>query len=239
MTISSSAQPGLRPVDPVEGATAPDGLDEGFLHGLLGLSQVAAQGEQLQDQSGIRRFIQVVKRCGAAHRCTPSKGPRSNDTYACLPVLNSTRQVRNARSCRAQVVLPRKVPPCFDEAVQVSSLDERRLQSEYYSADFVVYIYEDGDAPGCSWSVDSYLLSDTDVPEVLKWLSDRVPDDACWSLGLVVEPQRCTPPTPESALTVAWIVGADLLNVASQELSPEEQATAEAMLARRHRVALP
>jgi len=51
----------------------------------------------------------------------------------------------------------------------------------------------------------------------------------------VLDPEH---PTAASDLTVAWIVGADLLNADPRRLDPEERLLAEEMLARRHRVTL-
>ncbi|MCB0896076.1 MAG: hypothetical protein KDB43_12010 [Nocardioidaceae bacterium] len=119
--------------------------------------------------------------------------------------------------------------------MQVTGFDERHLTREAVGANFVVFIYEGGDAADRSWSVDSLLLTDTDVPGVLHWLRDHLPSDSCWSLGIVLSPEH---PTAESDLRVTWIVGADVLNSDPSNLTPEEQQLAEEMLARRHRVAL-
>src|SRR4051794_6663038 len=118
--------------------------------------------------------------------------------------------------------------------MQVTGVDERRLVREREGADFVVFIYEGDESPHSSWSVDSYVLTDTDVPQALHWLREHLPNDSCWSLGVVLGPPA---PTPDSRLDVAWVVGADVLN--QPDRTPAEQALAEEMLARRHRVELP
>ena len=48
-------------------------------------------------------------------------------------------------------------------AIRVTRIDERNLDREGRGANFVVFIHESGDAPNASWSVDSYLLTDTDL----------------------------------------------------------------------------
>lgn len=120
-------------------------------------------------------------------------------------------------------------------AMQVTGFDERHVVHEGIGANSVVFIYEGGDAFGTSWSVDSLLLTDTDVPHVLGWLLEKLTRDSCWSLGVVLDPEH---PTAASDLTVAWIVDADLLNADPRRLDPEERLLAEEMLARRHRVTL-
>ena len=45
-------------------------------------------------------------------------------------------------------------------------------------------------------------------------------------------------PTAESELTIEWLVGADVLNIGSDDRSSEEQRLADEMLARRHGVVL-
>ena len=117
--------------------------------------------------------------------------------------------------------------------MQVTGIDERRLVDERATASFVAFIYTGGDAPGTSWSVHSYLLTDTQLPEVLGWLSSRLPAGSCWSLGSVLEPAR---PTPDSSVTVAWIIGSNVLNMDPDDRSPDEQRVATEMLARRHDV---
>jgi hypothetical protein len=118
--------------------------------------------------------------------------------------------------------------------MHVTGFDERHMVQEVTGGNFVVFIYEGGDASR-SWSVDSLLLTDTDVPQVLNWLRQNLPTDACWSLGVVRDPSD---PTAESDLDVAWIVGADVLNSDPRTWDPDERRLAEEMLARRHRVEL-
>lgn len=114
--------------------------------------------------------------------------------------------------------------------------DERYVVQERPGAHFVVFIYEGGDDQTTSWSVDSLLLIDTDVPQVLHWLRQNLPTDSCWSLGVVRDPEH---PTAESNLKIDWVVGADVLNIDPRRRDPEERRLAEEMLARRHRVDLP
>ncbi|WP_344174662.1 hypothetical protein, partial [Pilimelia columellifera] len=103
-------------------------------------------------------------------------------------------------------------------------------------ANFVVFIYEGGDGANEPWSVDSYLLTDTDLPQVWRWLRRNLPVDSCWSLGVVVDPAY---PTPESKVKVDWILGADVLNAHPHHRSPSDQTVAEEMLARRNGLTLP
>lgn len=120
--------------------------------------------------------------------------------------------------------------------MRVTGFDERHLVREGPSANFVVFIYEGGHAAERSWSVDSLLLTDTDLPQVLHWLRQNLPTNSCWSLGVVLDPEH---PTAESDLKIDWIVGSDVLNADTRRLDPEEQHLAEQMLARRHGVDLP
>lgn len=119
--------------------------------------------------------------------------------------------------------------------MRVEAIDERHLVHEHNGANFVVFIYKGGGAPNTSWSVHSRLITDADLPEVLRWLTDNLPTDSCWSLGLVRDPAQ---PTTVSDVDVAWIVGSDVLNMDPVNWSSEEQRMAGEMLARRHHVAL-
>jgi hypothetical protein len=115
--------------------------------------------------------------------------------------------------------------------MDVEGIDERMLVGERNRADFVVYIYEGGNhAKNISWSVDSYLLTDGDLPRVFDWLSENLPENCCWSLGVVTSQARAS----SAEVQVDWVVGADVLN--SGDLTLAEQAIAHEMLARRHRV---
>lgn len=128
--------------------------------------------------------------------------------------------------------------------MRVETIDERKVY-ERDGTNFVVFIFKGSDRPNVSWSVHSYLVTDADLPEVLRWLTDNLPTESdanrnpdpitCWSLGLVRDPVR---PTRESDMDVAWIVGADVLNKQEAYLTSHEQRIADQMLARRHNVAL-
>ena len=124
--------------------------------------------------------------------------------------------------------------------MKVRGIDERRVVRERDGGDFVVFIHTGDGAPQTagsvtSWAVDSLLVTGATLPEVLRWLEENVPTGSCWSLGVVREPGR---PSPDSAMEVSWIVGADVLNMSPSDRSPDQQRAAEEMLARRHRVAL-
>ncbi len=128
--------------------------------------------------------------------------------------------------------------------MNVEGIDERHLGASRQGADFLVFIYEGGDrvhtSPSgervnASWSVDSLLLTDGDLPGVLGWLRENLPVNCCWSLGVVLQPQH---PTPESEVAVSWVVGADVLNTSPHHWSPEEKRLADDMLTRRHHVSL-
>jgi hypothetical protein len=124
--------------------------------------------------------------------------------------------------------------------MQVREIDERRIVRERDGGDFVVFVYTGDGAPQTSrsmtsWSVDSLLVTGASLPEVLHWIEENVPTGSCWSLGVVREPAR---PSPESAMDVSWIVGSDVLNMSPADRTPDQQRTAEEMLARRHRVEL-
>ncbi len=120
--------------------------------------------------------------------------------------------------------------------MQVHGIDERYLSQERNSGNFLVFVYEGGEAPHVSWSVHSVLIIDADLPGVLQWLDENLPTDSCWSLGVVREPAR---PTPTDHLTVSWIVGADVLNSGAADRTPDQQRIADEMLARRHHVTFP
>lgn len=124
--------------------------------------------------------------------------------------------------------------------MQVQGIDERRVASERNGGHFVVFIYTDGGAsqtPGAeiSWAVDSLLITDAAMPEVRYWLTENLPRDSCWSLGLVSSPAL---PSTETDVDVAWIVGSDVLNMSPADRSPDQQRIAEEMMARRGRVSL-
>lgn len=119
--------------------------------------------------------------------------------------------------------------------MRVHGVDERHVAHESTGASFVVFMHYPGDAPETSWSVDSWLITDADMFEVLRWLTETLPAESCWSLGLVREPAK---PTTQSKLNVSWIVGADILNADPVDWSFDEQRIAEEMLARRHHVPL-
>jgi hypothetical protein len=119
--------------------------------------------------------------------------------------------------------------------MQVQGIDERHMIRERDGAAFVVFVYYGGGGPLSSWAVDSRLITDADLPQVLRWLTANLPADCCWSLGFVRDPAQ---PTAESHVDVRWIVGSDVLNVDPSDRSPDQQRIAEEMLARRHRVSL-
>ncbi|CAM3520353.1 hypothetical protein [Nocardioides zeicaulis] len=117
----------------------------------------------------------------------------------------------------------------------VQGIDERRLARERNGADFVVFIYTGGDAPQTSWAVDSLLITEAVMSEVLQWLTDNLPAGSCWSLGLVHGPAQ---PSEDTDVDVAWIVGSDVLNISPSDRSRDQQLIAQEMLARRDRVVL-
>lgn len=117
--------------------------------------------------------------------------------------------------------------------MQVRGIDERRITTERDDAHFVVFIYTGGGAPQTSWAVDSLLITDAALSEVLRWLTENLPPDSCWSLGLVRDPAR---PSTETDLDVAWVVGSDVLNISPSDRSSDQQRIAEEMLARRDQV---
>ncbi len=89
------------------------------------------------------------------------------------------------------------------------------MKSERDSAAFLLFIYEGGDEPQYSWSVDSRLIRDAQLEEVLRWLPSQLPTNCCWALGVVTAPDE---PSIATDLHVAWVIGADLLN-----MSPETE----------------
>jgi hypothetical protein len=119
--------------------------------------------------------------------------------------------------------------------MKVEGIDERALQTERGGAAWLVFVYEGGDREYSSWAVDSFLITDAQLPEVLAWLRDNLPADSCWALAVVHSPER---PTTASELDVSWVVGGDLLNTSHEHLSAGEQRLVEEMLARRHFVSL-
>jgi len=135
-----------------------------------------------------------------------------------------------SRACRGRPDAPPRV-----RAVISHGVDERCLVSERDGADYLLFIYQGGDEQHRSWSVDSRLVLDAQLDEVLAWLPSVLPNDSCWALGVVREPEHAT---TESHLRVSWIVGADLLNTSAGDRTAREQQIVDGMLARRHRVAL-
>ena len=120
--------------------------------------------------------------------------------------------------------------------MDVQRIDERALGEQGYGGGFVIFVYEgDESDDDVSWNVDSFLLTDTDVPQVLRWLGEHLPRGCCSSLAVVHAPKR---PTPDSRLDVAWIVGDDVLNTPRASRSAAEQRIAAEMLARGHGVTL-
>lgn len=109
--------------------------------------------------------------------------------------------------------------------MRITPIDERTIRTESTGRDFVLFVYEGGDSEASSWSVDSLLLSQTDLPEVLAWLPGHLPEGTCWSLGVVAE---------AASLDVIWLVGADVLNIAPADRTEDEEALAQEMLARRN-----
>jgi len=91
--------------------------------------------------------------------------------------------------------------------MQVMGIDERQLRGEDTGVNFIVFIYEGGDDPNMpssvdghkSWSVDSYLLTDADLTEVLAWLGENLPRNACYAVGVVIDPPS---PTASSEVDV-------------------------------------
>lgn len=121
--------------------------------------------------------------------------------------------------------------------MQVTGFDERYLVRDRPGAHFVVFIYEGGSyeasgQPSTSWSVDSHLLTDTEFPEVLDWVREHLPNAACYSVGVVIDPAH---PTTDTDLDVTWVLGADVLNKPPHYWTPDERRIAEGMLARRDR----
>lgn len=118
--------------------------------------------------------------------------------------------------------------------MKVHGIDERALGEQGYGSNFVVFIYQGGQSVlDGSWSVDSLLLTETDLPQVLRWLRENLPVGCCWSLAVVRAPRR---PAPGSRVDVAWIVGNDVLNTPHEWRDDEERRVAAEMLERRHRV---
>lgn len=113
-------------------------------------------------------------------------------------------------------------------------IDERHIVGEGIGGNFVVFVYEGSDEQPAN-SVDSFLLTEAHLPDVLRWLKENLPVNSCWSLGVVEEPEN---PTAESDLRISWVVGADVLNIQRRHMEPKHQRLAEEMLSRRHRVNL-
>lgn len=120
--------------------------------------------------------------------------------------------------------------------MRATRIDERNVVGEGIGGNFVVFVYEGSDEQPAT-SVDSFLLTEAHLPDVLLWLKETLPLNSCWSLGVVEEPER---PTARSDLRISWVVGADVLNISPPgHIEPRERRLAEEMLARRHRVTLP
>lgn len=119
--------------------------------------------------------------------------------------------------------------------MKVLGIDERNVVKERDGGNFIVFIYEGGPEAHTSWSVDSYLLTEADLPSVWGWLSENLPVDSCWSLGVVEKPAQ---PSADTEVSISWVVGGDVLNRDADDREPQEQRLAEEMMARRHRLTL-
>ena len=114
--------------------------------------------------------------------------------------------------------------------MKVEGIDERRVVREGIGGNFVVFVYEGSEQdPGSS--VDSYLITDADIPSALGWLERHLPVNACWSLGVVEDPEN---PTAHSDLRISWVVGADVLNMSPRHRGQREQSLVQEMLERRN-----
>jgi hypothetical protein len=74
---------------------------------------------------------------------------------------------------------------------------------------FVVFIYS-GSGPNPSWAVDSWLMTNSDLPGVFRWLAENIATDCCWSLGIVTHP---IDPSRDSGVDVSWIVGGETFDI--------------------------
>jgi hypothetical protein len=119
--------------------------------------------------------------------------------------------------------------------MHVSGVDERMLAMDRPGTNYVVFIFEGDHSPDSSWSVDSYLVTDGELVDVLDWLGQHLPKGACYALGVVIAPAD---PTTDSQLDVLWVLGADVLNMDPHDWTSTERRRAEAMLARRNSVRL-
>src|SRR5215212_1576670 len=117
--------------------------------------------------------------------------------------------------------------------MRVTGIDARNLRRQGTGTYFVVFIYEGSEESDKSWAVDSCLL--TDAAGVLEWLRNKLPRDACYSVGVVTDPPR---PTAASDMHLTWVLGADLLNKQPRHWTSTEHRIAEGMLARRNRVTI-
>ncbi len=95
--------------------------------------------------------------------------------------------------------------------MNVEGIDERHLGASRQGADFLVFIYEGGDrvhtSPSgervnASWSVDSLLLTDGDLPGVLGWLREE-------SAGELLLVPWCGPaaPAPDARVRGGGVMG--------------------------------
>jgi hypothetical protein len=64
--------------------------------------------------------------------------------------------------------------------MQVQGVDERHMRRGRDGVSLVVFIHRGGRGPHSPWGVDSRLITDADLPEVLHWLSGNLPQDCCW-----------------------------------------------------------
>jgi hypothetical protein len=119
--------------------------------------------------------------------------------------------------------------------MKVIGIDERIVLRERDGGNFILFVYVGGPEAHTSWSVDSYLFTEADLPSVWCWLGENLPVDSCWSLGVVEQPAH---PSTDTEVSISWVVGGDVLNRDADDREPAEQQLAEEMLARRHRLTL-
>jgi hypothetical protein len=85
----NSAKPRLGVVHPAELPAGGDGSDEGLLHRVLGIDQIATHGIQLRDQSPVRPVVHLPHELLVAHASPSPTAPHHDDSPAAHPVASA------------------------------------------------------------------------------------------------------------------------------------------------------
>lgn len=115
--------------------------------------------------------------------------------------------------------------------MRVDEVDERDGSWEDHHPWFRVYLFQGGDVPGHSWSVETYDVQDADVREAIDWAETQAGDDRLFAVALVGRQSEDVDPVG-ARRGLTWLLGLDA-NAAPHD-DTEERAW-RGMLTRRGR----